>query len=462
MHADCLLWIGGRYTVRSFLQEARERGVCRKIPSWPVWLQPGKSRCFLAHQGGLKPESGVIFGYFVPKGMDVVIGDWRLAEYRRLCREVERGGDPRRLERFWREEFTGGLPVEGVVRAGERPGEEEPPDDDRGKRGKDDLIDYLVDVLIECDVDPHVPDTFPIPNFRTRLENERLCGLRPFETEKTSRRVSRSALYVIDALTRAIDELFCELIKEIVKEGLKGVIRPTSDKRADARRRAEAVERLEKLRDDLIARTTARAATGSLEEFDEAMRRAGKRRLGAPKVAPILAGNAKVDAQVVVFETPYPIFDRRPRAAFRSLLVIDGDKLLAEIAATYDPKRVRELGDLRARKVTIPFLREEEKPATHAALVDELATRCRIQKALANELLGSFTEVLGDELRDNRRVAIGGLGVFTARERAERWGTNPATGERIKIPERTHVHFRASQALKRRLAPARGAAPSGW
>ena len=48
--------------------------------------------------------------------------------------------------------------------------------------------------------------------------------------------------------------------------------------------------------------------------------------------------------------------------------------------------------------------------------------------------------------RDN--VAIAGFGTFSAKTRSARDGRNPATGEKIHIPEKTSAAFKPASALK--------------
>jgi hypothetical protein len=51
-----LMWVGDRfYTPDTFLVEARELGVSKRVPSVPRWLVPGKTWVFLAH---MKAGSG--------------------------------------------------------------------------------------------------------------------------------------------------------------------------------------------------------------------------------------------------------------------------------------------------------------------------------------------------------------------------------------------------------------------
>ncbi|RMG20755.1 MAG: HU family DNA-binding protein [Deltaproteobacteria bacterium] len=46
------------------------------------------------------------------------------------------------------------------------------------------------------------------------------------------------------------------------------------------------------------------------------------------------------------------------------------------------------------------------------------------------------------------KVYVPGLGIFTVKERAARWGRNPQTGEKIRIKKSKKIAFRAAKAFK--------------
>ena len=70
---DYLLWIGyGTYpTIDSFLIEAEQMGVSRRISKMPNEMKLGESRVFLAHDEGETGEA-VIFAYFVPTAVEII------------------------------------------------------------------------------------------------------------------------------------------------------------------------------------------------------------------------------------------------------------------------------------------------------------------------------------------------------------------------------------------------------
>ena len=72
---DYLMWVGALHypTVDSFIDEARKRGVCKRVGRLPKNFVLGKSRIFFAHDDGMGPENGFIFGYFVPDVLEIIV-----------------------------------------------------------------------------------------------------------------------------------------------------------------------------------------------------------------------------------------------------------------------------------------------------------------------------------------------------------------------------------------------------
>jgi DNA-binding protein HU-beta len=54
-------------------------------------------------------------------------------------------------------------------------------------------------------------------------------------------------------------------------------------------------------------------------------------------------------------------------------------------------------------------------------------------------------------LAGGEKISISGFGTFEVRERAERQGTNPRTGERMTIEATRSVAFKQGKALKESL-----------
>jgi len=72
-------------------------------------------------------------------------------------------------------------------------------------------------------------------------------------------------------------------------------------------------------------------------------------------------------------------------------------------------------------------------------------------KKEAADLLETVLDTLKKTLISGEAVKISGFGNFIVREKKERIGRNPKTGEEIMIAERRVVGFKASQVLKEKV-----------
>lgn len=72
MVRDLLMWVGAKYYphIVDFVEEARRKGVCKRVPALPD-ITPGESRCYLLHRdGGRRPRC---LGYFTISDVAVLV-----------------------------------------------------------------------------------------------------------------------------------------------------------------------------------------------------------------------------------------------------------------------------------------------------------------------------------------------------------------------------------------------------
>ncbi len=81
-------------------------------------------------------------------------------------------------------------------------------------------------------------------------------------------------------------------------------------------------------------------------------------------------------------------------------------------------------------------------------LIDKLAEEAGTTKAQAERDLTALYSVITAALVTGDSVAIPGIGKFEVKERAERKGRNPSTGESVIIPASKAVTFKATKTLK--------------
>ncbi|GGD77983.1 integration host factor subunit alpha [Lacimicrobium alkaliphilum] len=88
---------------------------------------------------------------------------------------------------------------------------------------------------------------------------------------------------------------------------------------------------------------------------------------------------------------------------------------------------------------------------TKADMAEHLFEKLGINKRDAKDLVESFFEEVREALETGEQVKLSGFGNFDLREKNERPGRNPKTGEDIPIKARRVVTFRPGQKLKSRV-----------
>ena len=85
---------------------------------------------------------------------------------------------------------------------------------------------------------------------------------------------------------------------------------------------------------------------------------------------------------------------------------------------------------------------------TKAELADLLFEKVGLNKREAKNMVDSFYEEVRAALQSGDGVKLSGFGNFQLREKPQRPGRNPKTGEEVQITARRVVTFHASQKLK--------------
>ena len=88
---------------------------------------------------------------------------------------------------------------------------------------------------------------------------------------------------------------------------------------------------------------------------------------------------------------------------------------------------------------------------TKAEMAERLHEELGINKREAKDLVDLFFEEIRLSLEANEEVKLSGFGNFELRDKRQRPGRNPKTGEDIPISARRVVTFRPGQKLKARV-----------
>lgn len=88
---------------------------------------------------------------------------------------------------------------------------------------------------------------------------------------------------------------------------------------------------------------------------------------------------------------------------------------------------------------------------TKAEMAERLFVEVGLNKRESKEFVDAFFDVVRDALVSGDQVKLSGFGNFDLREKNQRPGRNPKTGEEIPISARRVVTFRPGQKLKVRV-----------
>jgi integration host factor subunit alpha len=92
---------------------------------------------------------------------------------------------------------------------------------------------------------------------------------------------------------------------------------------------------------------------------------------------------------------------------------------------------------------------------TKAELAELLFEQVGLNKREAKDMVETFFDEIRDSLERGEAVKLSGFGNFQLRDKPQRPGRNPKTGEEIPITARRVVTFHASQKLKEMVEIAR-------
>ena len=89
---------------------------------------------------------------------------------------------------------------------------------------------------------------------------------------------------------------------------------------------------------------------------------------------------------------------------------------------------------------------------TKADIVESIILQVGLERHDAKQMVDDMFEEIRACLADGEPVKLSGFGNFELRDKRQRPGRNPKTGEEIPISARRVVSFKAGQKLKARVA----------
>ena len=85
---------------------------------------------------------------------------------------------------------------------------------------------------------------------------------------------------------------------------------------------------------------------------------------------------------------------------------------------------------------------------TKSEIVAAVADKANLTRKDAEIAVEAFLDCIAEGLANNEKVVLSRFGTFEVRERVERTGRNPRTGETITIPGQKTPAFKAGKVLK--------------
>ncbi|KPK85792.1 MAG: transcriptional regulator [Phycisphaerae bacterium SM23_33] len=88
---------------------------------------------------------------------------------------------------------------------------------------------------------------------------------------------------------------------------------------------------------------------------------------------------------------------------------------------------------------------------TKKELIDRIAERTGAKHVAVKKVVQSFLDEIIEELSKGNRLEFRDFGVLEVRSRAARTAQNPKTLERVHVPAKRTVRFKAGRLMKQKL-----------
>ena len=88
---------------------------------------------------------------------------------------------------------------------------------------------------------------------------------------------------------------------------------------------------------------------------------------------------------------------------------------------------------------------------TKARIVESIHNQVGFTRNRSSEIVEMLLEIIKSKLESNEDVLISGFGKFCVKQKKERRGRNPATGEDLMLAPRKVVTFNCSGKLRNRI-----------
>jgi len=88
---------------------------------------------------------------------------------------------------------------------------------------------------------------------------------------------------------------------------------------------------------------------------------------------------------------------------------------------------------------------------TKAEIIESIHDQLGLPKKNCADLFESLLEIIKSSLTDGEDVLVSGFGKFCVKDKRERRGRNPATGNDMMLDQRRVITFRCSSVLRNKI-----------
>ncbi|MDH5510229.1 MAG: integration host factor subunit beta [Nitrospinota bacterium] len=85
---------------------------------------------------------------------------------------------------------------------------------------------------------------------------------------------------------------------------------------------------------------------------------------------------------------------------------------------------------------------------TKSEMAEKLAEKINVRKQQAEDIINIFSGSIIEALAKGDKVEIRGFGSFRVRDRAEKQGRNPKTGEKVHVPAKKVPFFKTGKDFR--------------
>jgi integration host factor subunit alpha len=90
---------------------------------------------------------------------------------------------------------------------------------------------------------------------------------------------------------------------------------------------------------------------------------------------------------------------------------------------------------------------------TKAHIAQAVSQKTALGQTRSLQLVDALFEFIKQTLESGEDVLISGFGKWSVKQKQERWGRNPQTGESLTLAARKVITFKCPLALKKKLNP---------